>query len=230
MYNNMSYLWKEFNIKTFDAETVVFRNGAFCPELSTLDYSDINQTFEKPVHFIYVGEIAGKNELNINLNSDNQKVFVSVKIQNKKPAFLNILCKNTGKNSEILAGIVVQNYSDFNLDCKSIQNESNNSVLIKTRLMAHKNSNSVLSGIAEINKNCVDNISDISFGAMADESASIQFLPAQKIKSVPMRADHSAFIYQANDEQVNYLRQSGLSGAEIKKVLEEAFLNDIDLF
>ena len=36
----MSYLWQEFNIKTFPAETLVFRNGLFCEELS--DYNDLD--------------------------------------------------------------------------------------------------------------------------------------------------------------------------------------------
>ena len=30
----MSYLWQEFNIKTFPAETLVFRDGKYINELS----------------------------------------------------------------------------------------------------------------------------------------------------------------------------------------------------
>ena len=36
----MSYLWQEFNIKTFEAETLVFRDGVFCEDLS--DYESMN--------------------------------------------------------------------------------------------------------------------------------------------------------------------------------------------
>ena len=35
----MSYLWQEFNIKTFPAETLVFRDGVFYEDLS--DYENI---------------------------------------------------------------------------------------------------------------------------------------------------------------------------------------------
>ena len=230
MFYNMSYLWKDFNIKTFPAETLVFRNGAFVPELSTIEYTDINKTYDKPVHIIYVGEIYGQNDLDINLLSDNQPVFISIKIQNKKPAFLNVLLKNTGKKSEIKTSIICQNYSDLTINCKAEHKKSDTSIIVKTKLLAHKDSYTKLTGTAIINKNCENTTSDINFGAMADKSAKIQFMPAQRIQSIPNQADHSAYIYQATDFQINYLRQAGLSGQEVKQVLEEAFLNETDLF
>ena len=55
----MSYMWNEFNIKTFDAETVVYRNGVFCPELSTIVGTDFYEKYNRPIHIIYVGEISG---------------------------------------------------------------------------------------------------------------------------------------------------------------------------
>ena len=51
----MSYIWQDFNIKTFEAETVVFRDGVFCPELSTLESPEISSNYDLPIHFIYVG-------------------------------------------------------------------------------------------------------------------------------------------------------------------------------
>lgn len=226
----MSYLWQDFNIKTFPAETIVFRNGLFMPELSTLENTDINKTYDKPVHIIYIGEISDENNLDVNLLSDNQKVFISVKIQNKNPAFFNILLKNTGKKSEIKTSIICQNYSNLEINCKAEHKQSDTCIIVKSKLLAHKDSYSKLTGTAIINKNCENTISDISFGAMVDKSAKIQFMPAQRIQSIPTQADHSAYIYQANDFQINYLRQAGLSGKEVKEVLEEAFLNEIDLF
>ena len=59
----MSYLWNEFNIKTFAAQTVVYRDGVFCPELSTIAGTDFRENFDKPIHIIYVGEIAGNCRL-----------------------------------------------------------------------------------------------------------------------------------------------------------------------
>ena len=72
----MSYIWQEFNIQTFPAETLVFRDGVFCDDLS--DYENISfdiqnntinidKTPKLPVHIIYIGEIAGNIDLNINI-------------------------------------------------------------------------------------------------------------------------------------------------------------------
>ena len=46
-------MWNEFNIKTFPAETIVYRDGEYVPELSTLTNDAINDTFDLPVHIIY---------------------------------------------------------------------------------------------------------------------------------------------------------------------------------
>ena len=101
----MSYMWNEFNIKTFPAETIVYRDGVYCPDLSTLENKPIDKKYDLPVHIIYIGEITGNCRLNIELNSENQPVFLTVKIKNKKPAFFNIFIKNTGKNSKsVLSG------------------------------------------------------------------------------------------------------------------------------
>ena len=81
--NNMSYIWQDFNIKTFPAETVVFRDGVFCPELSTLDNPVLDKNYDLPVHYIYVGELTGENNLDIIINENvkNQKIFLSFKVK-----------------------------------------------------------------------------------------------------------------------------------------------------
>ena len=43
-------------------------------------------------------------------------------------------------------------------------------------------------------------------------------------------ASHSASIAHYNQSQIEYLHQSGLTDLEIKKVLKEAFINDINMF
>ena len=90
----MNYLWQEFNIKTFPAETIVFRDGIYQSELSTLPNDlKITKKYDLPVHIIYVGEVAGKNDINCEISAENQQVFLSAKITIKKPAFLNVFIK-----------------------------------------------------------------------------------------------------------------------------------------
>ena len=223
---NMSYMWNEFNIKTFPAETIVFRDGVYCPDLSTLEYAPIDKKYKLPVHIIYVGEIAGENDLNIDLGAENQKIIITVKIKNKKPAFLNIFIKHAGKNSEIKANIALQNYSDLNYKCVAHHLYENTAILIKNKILAGKDSKSIMSGNAIINKNCPDCISDVSFSAMVEKNAKIEFLPQQNISSEPISAEHSANIYRGTDAQIIYLRQSGLGTFEVEDVIKEAFLND----
>lgn len=226
----MSYMWTEFNIKTFPAETAVFRDGVFCPELSTLGNTKIDRTYDLPVHIIYIGDLAGKNELNIDISANNQKVFLSARVKNKKPAFLNIFIKNTGKNSELRGHVMVQNFDNFSFDCTAHHAAPDTGILVNTKLLGHKNSVSCLCGVAVIDKNCDGAVSDIGFTAMAAPGARIEFRPEQRISAAVQSAQHSAAIYRPGAPQIEFLREGGLSGAEIKDVLQDAFLNDFSLF
>ena len=231
----MSYLWQEFNIKTFPAETLVFRNGVFCDDLSDYESVEYNtkeniinilKTPKLPIHIIYIGEIAGNIDINVNILAPNTKIIMSNKITNKKPAFLNIFIKNTGENSLFDGQVIAQNYNSLEINIKGEHLCEKTSIFIKTRVLAHKNTKTILNGIAKINKNKKLCKSDISFSVMADESANITMKPAQYINSVPESANHSASLYKPNENQINYLRSSGLSGTEVKNILEEAFLSE----
>ena len=219
-------MWNEFNIKTFPAETIVFRDGQYCPELSTLENKPIDKKFDLPVHIIFVGEINDNNTLNIELGADEQEVILTAKILNKKPAFLNIFIKNAGKNSKITGNIFIENLSELTYKCDTYHLSKNTDIFIKNKVWAGKNSKSVLSGTAQINKNCENCGSDLSFTAMCEQGAKIDFMPAQKISSIPKQADHSASLYEPTDAQILYLRQAGLGILEIKGVTKEAFLNE----
>ena len=219
-------MWNEFNIKTFPAETIVFRDGQYCPELSTLENKPIDKKFDLPVHIIFVGEINDNNTLNIELGADEQEVILTAKILNKKPAFLNIFIKNAGKNSKITGNIFIENLSELTYKCDTYHLSKNTDIFIKNKVWAGKNSKSVLSGTAQINKNCENCGSDLSFTAMCEQGAKIDFMPAQKISSIPKQADHSASLYEPTDAQILYLRQAGLGILEIKDVTKETFLNE----
>jgi len=223
-------MWNEFNIKTFPAETIVYRNGKYVPDLSTMAPGAIISKIDLPVHIIYVGEIADENKLNIDLSAARQNVFLSIDLKIKKPAFLNIFIKNAGKNSEVRAHVVIENNDNFGLDIKALHAAPQTTILATTKLVANKNSSAKLSGTAEIETGAIDTVSDISFAALADESAKISFLPAQRIRAVPKSADHGAAIYTPRAPQIQFLRGMGLSGAEVDTALREAFTHDLPLF
>lgn len=227
----MSYLWQEFNIKTFPSETLVFRNGDFCDDLS--DYQsvifenntiNINKTSKLPIHIIYIGEVSGDINLNVNIDAKDNKIIMTSKIFNKKPTNMNIFVKNTGKNSVFDGKIIVKNENSLKINVNGQHLCENTGIFINTRVAAYKNSETFLTGNAIIEKNVPHCDSDISFTVLADDDAKITLKPSQYIKSVPNSAKHSASLYKPNNYQINYLRNAGLSGQEIKEVLENAFL------
>lgn len=226
----MSYIWQDFNIKTFPAETVVFRDGVFCPELSTLESPVIDKNYDLPVHFIYVGELIGKNNLDIIINENvkNQKIYLSAKIKVKKDAVLNISVKNNGVYSDLRGFFIIENYKNLNFSLDAYHLSGNTGISIKTKLLAYKDSVSKLTGTAHIYKYCEDAESDINFSAIADKGAKIIFCPVQNISAIPKNASHSASMAFYTQPQIEYLHQAGLTDIEIKKVLKEAFITDVE--
>ena len=220
----MSYMWNEFNIKTFPAETIVFRDGVYCPELSTLENAPINDNFDLPVHIIYVGEIVGENALNIAVGATNQKVIISANVIINQPAFLKVCVKNAGKNSVVTGCVALQNNADLTYRCDAEHIYENTGILIKNKLLAGKNSKSVLAGGTIIKPDCPNCQSDVGFVAMVDKDARVEFMPEQRISSEVESAEHSAAIYRPTENQIYYLRGAGLSGAEVDIALKEAFV------
>ena len=226
----MSYIWQDFNIKTMPAETIVFRDGVFCPELSTLDSPKISKNYDLPVHIIYVGELVGKNNLDINIpeNVKNQAVFLSARVTVNSITDFSILVKNSGVGSELRGFVVIQNHGNVKFNADAHHLAVNTGIFIKTRLVAYKNSTSEINGTAHIYKYCENARSDIQMSAIAENGAKIIFRPAQKISSIPESAAHSANIAHYTAPQIEYLHQSGLNDTDIDNVLKEAFINDID--
>ena len=226
----MSYMWENFNIKPIPAETIVYRDGKYCPELSTIHDGPIDKKYNLPVHIIYIGEIDDKNQLNINVNISDQIVYLSVNIKNKKPAFFNIFIKNTGKNSKIYGHILLDNYDKITYDCMAHHTNKNTGIFLQHKLIANKKSISKLSAVAIIDKNCASCNSNITFDAISATDAKIEFLPAQRISSIPESAGHSASIYSPKPIQIEYLRSAGLGTIEINNIMREAFMNSFSLF
>ncbi len=226
----MSYMWDEFNIKTFAAETIVYRDGLYCADLSTLPDGTIDSHYDLPVHIIYIGEIAGKCRLNIDISVANQPVFLDVRVKNKKPAFLNIFIKNTGKNSELRGHVLLENESKLTFDCIATHEQENTGILVQTNIIAGEKSISKISGSALIKKQCPGCVSDIAFSAMTAAGARVEFVPAQYISSVPTSAGHSAALYRPTAPQIQFLREGGLDAAEVTNAMRDAFENNFTLF
>jgi Fe-S cluster assembly scaffold protein SufB len=223
----MNYLWEEFNIKTFPAETIVFRDGVYQPELSTLpNNSKIENGHDLPIHIIYVGEISGKKDINFEMSAPNQQVFFTSKVTNKNPAFLSIFIKNTGKNSDFRGKLLIQNFSAISVKQTAQHFAKNTGIFLENKIVAHSGTETKLFGVTKIEPGCDMCGSNISFAALAAPDAKIQFSPDQRISGAPEAAGHSAFIWRATPPQIQYLGSAGLSADEIKKVLEEAFTND----
>ncbi|MCR4917805.1 MAG: SufD family Fe-S cluster assembly protein [Alphaproteobacteria bacterium] len=226
----MSYIWNKFNIKTFPAETIVYCDGEYNPDLSTIRPCDISKKYDLPIHIIYTGKIAGEKNIDLNITAENQRVFLSVDIKNKFPAFFNIFIKNTGKNSEIRSHILLTNYSELIFKCNAEHHAENTGILVQTKILGMKNSFSQLSGLAVLDKNTTDSVSDIRFSGLLDKTARVTFVPKQKIKSVPHNAEHSAYTFHGTDEQIEYLCSAGLSNDQAENALKEAFVKDFNLY
>lgn len=242
--DKMNYLWDEFKIKTFPAETIVFRNGVLDKELSTIEPVSetaspeedffitpsvmlLNKKYDLPIHIIYVGTIPSEDITMFKITVPDQKVFLTAKLENKKPAFWTLSIENTGKHSFVHAKVLIQNYDKFELITDGHHSAPDTGIIIDTKIIAHPDSYTKCTGIAKIETNCPNCESDIGFRALAAPSAKIEFTPKQFIKSVPVAAEHSASLYRGTGHQIEYLRESGLSSNEIKAVLAEAFINDI---
>jgi len=225
-------MWNKFNIKTFPSETLVYVDGVFRSNLSTLTETEIfSKKYDLPLHIICVGKIEREITLNINITAENQPIFLTVDLENNFPGFLNIFIKNAGKNSELRGHIMVKNYSDFAGKIIAQHDAPNTGILIQNKIIGHKNSYSRISATAIIDKDCPGAKSDIRLaGHTTDNSAKIKFVPAQRIKSVPELAEHSAYMMHATGPQENYLRTAGLSGTEVKEAITEAFTKDFNLF
>ncbi|MDR0804069.1 MAG: hypothetical protein LBO08_03220 [Rickettsiales bacterium] len=211
----MNYLWQEFNIKTFPANTIVYLDGILRDDLS--DNSDPNL----PTHVIFVGDISGNHKLEI-INSQ----FLTVKIKVKKTAFLDIFIKNTEKNNNISANLVCFNESSLKVGIKACNFTKNTEIFVKAKILAGSGSETDLLAAAEIAKSAPGAKSDVFLSAMcAPDIKSLRFHPAQIISSIPDSAQHSADIFAGTPQQIQYLGESGMTNAEIKAVLEESFIN-----
>ena len=207
----MKKIFSKFNISKFLSYEIIFKDSKLLSNIkdNIIEIKntniDINKKITLPIHIIYIGDILKDNNLNININ-------------------------NNGKNSKFKGKIIIKNESilDIKENCNHLN--KNTEIILYTRIINLKNSNSRISAVANIEKNLKECISDINFSAIADINSKIDFLPVQYIKSIPISADHSASLYKENQKQTEYLKNSGLNKNRINKILKESFIKDIEIF
>ncbi len=232
----MKKIFSKFNISKFLSYEIIFKDNKLLSNIkdNIIEIKntniDINKKITLPIHIIYIGDILKDNNINININIDNQEVFLTLKLINKLKNNLNININNNGKNSKFKGKIIIKNESilDIKENCNHLN--KNTEIILYTRIINLKNSNSRISAVANIEKNLKECISDINFSAIAEINSKIDFLPVQYIKSIPISADHSASLYKENQKQIEYLKNSGLNKNKINKILKEAFIKDIEIF
>ena len=124
----------------------------------------------------------------------------------------------------------MENHNELEFDCRGVHGAENTGILVQTNIIAGGKSKSKLSGAAIIERDAADCISDITFCAMCDAGARVEFMPAQHISAVPLSAGHSASLYSPDAPQIQYLHESGMSRQETIEALREAFRNKFTLF
>lgn len=238
----MQYIWDSFNIKTFPANTFVFVDGVYRPELS--DYEsrlfDINITENTgvitilkagvlPVHIIYAGTVSNDQSLKINIVGDNVSVFMTGRFTVDLPVKWTKIVKNAGKNSTCESTVLVKNKASFAADIRGEHSAPDTTLVDRMRVVAHSDTTTDLSGAAVIKNGVTGCVSDVSLDALcAPDIKGIIFRPMQYIGAKPQSATHSAAVWRGSQHQNDYLRGAGLSGAEIDAALREAFENALN--
>lgn len=232
----MNNIFNKFSISKIPSYEIIFNNNKLSSKIDNNFIKlknkdiDINNNISSPIHIIFVGNITEDTTINININTDNQSVFLTSKLTNKINSELNININNNGKNSIFKGKVIIKNEFIINIKEKCQHLKENTEIILYTRIINLKNSNSKISAKASIEENLEKCISDINFSAIADKNSKIEFLPIQYIKSIPISADHSASLYKENKNQIEFLKSSGLNKTKINKILKESFTKDIEIF
>lgn len=221
----MDYLLKNFNIKTDKNKEEIIIYNNFNLDLSNSTIKTINNHYDKKIHIIFIGETKENNEINI-INNKNQNILLTIKLINKINNNLNINIINCYKDSNIEANIFIQNNNKININILGEHKKNNTNIFINTKIYNLYRSETILNGKAFINKNIINCKSNLNFSALCSKSSKITFFPTQKIESIPKLADHSAFIYKAKQNQIEFLQENGLSKQKINNIIKEAFINN----
>ncbi|MDR2268951.1 MAG: SufD family Fe-S cluster assembly protein [Rickettsiales bacterium] len=210
------------NIRMPLAETRVYKDGIFMPDLSS-----ISEDTNLPLHIIHTGKITGVQNWAIDMN-ERRDVFLTARIETSGASKIKIEINANLENVGFDGKLIIKNSG--RLDLEIIGNNNCNDTKIKclTKLLAGADSENILTGLAVVPPNIAGAKTDISFSALCDPRAKLlQMSPTQRISSVPLAAEHSASIYRPAPPQIRYLETAGLSAVESAELLKRVFMEEI---
>lgn len=220
----MAYLFDDFkNIRTFPANTRVYRDGVFAPELS-----DENAGADLPLHIIHIGRISGAQNWFVDMNDMiPASVFLTARIETSGASKIRIEINPNFDGAAFDGRIFIKNAGNLTLNVIGNNNKSGTKINCATKLFALAGSKNDLSGVANIPAEVAGAESWISFSALCERgAASVRMSPAQRISSVPAAAGHSASIYSPAPAEIRYLETAGLSARESRDLLDRAFMEE----
>lgn len=219
----MTYAFDDFkNIRTFPANTRVYRDGVFAPEISSPD-----EGADLPLHIIHIGNITGMANWFIDIN-DPVNVFLTARIETSGATKLRIEINPNLENIGFDGKLIIRNTGGLDLEIIANNNRNDTKIRAETKLFAAAGSENHLVGLSNIPSDITGAETDISFRSLCDRHVKlIEMSPAQRIASVPKSAEHSASIYRPAPSQIKYLETAGLSDADAADLLGHAFMEEI---
>lgn len=219
----MTYLFDDFkNIRTFPANTQVYRDGVLVPDLC-----DNTHGPDAPLHIIHIGKITGQKNWFIDMN-DTKPVFFTARITTDGTTKIRIEINANLENQGFDGKLFINNGGDLDLNIVANNNKSYTTISCNAKLFAMTNSMSNLIGTANIPSDVIETNSDIGFSALCAKNVGmLKMSPAQKISSIPKSATHSASIYHPAPAQVKYLEMAGLSDGDATELLNRAFMEEV---
>ncbi|MDR3208480.1 MAG: SufD family Fe-S cluster assembly protein [Rickettsiales bacterium] len=226
----MAYLFDDFkSIRTFPANTRVYRDGVFAPELSSE-----NEGAGLPLHIIHVGKITGRQDWIVDMNrtrgrraAGSANVFLTARIEVEGAAKINLEINANIAGAAFDGAVFVKNAGDLTLNVIGNNNKGGTKIACRAKLFAMAGSSGDLSGVANIPAGVPDAGTSVEFSALCRGHVKLlKMSPAQRISSVPAAAGHGASIYRPAPAQIHYLETAGLPEDEAAALLNRVFLEE----
>lgn len=215
------------NIRSFPANTLVYKDGEFVPELST----DVKEKRpDLPFHIIYTGKITGEHNWTIPESPDKpepNQIFITARLETYGTTKITLHIESSCTGQRFDGKIIIKNAGNLGLKVVGDNLHNDTEIKCQTKMFAGKDSESRLIGIANIPNGLMGASTDIGFSVLCDRPSFLEISPTQRISSVPKFAGHSASIYHPTCSQIRYLETAGMTDAESTALLNAAFMEEV---